>query len=874
MLIFQLNNSYADSPKIYSWFECVDEYWHVITYEVIGEEPYSKIIKDIKTNKKCSNDENVLTGLLLDDLEKLESTLECRKGTWYIVTYNVSDAVWEDTGNPPKEVSAIDTGEPCDVADPSVHITGTIGKVFLVKQVCVNKQWHVVTLDFTNPSQPIKISDVNTNQDCDSTTAQGENKIITELECINEYYYLHDYIIYPDGLKKSIGNLKTTGVKCVEPPFRPDLMSLEIGMTDTHDPTFDPNDGSVSIPGWIKSNADWWSQGLISDREFAAGLGFMVQSGIIQVDDVVVDSEGSIAISDNLSIPTWIRTNAGWWASSAISDDDFKSGIQYMIKEQIISFKERPQLIVSTSKAFVAPNVSPENTQLIFETATQNVVSMTYLQKIKSAEHEMIKNSYDVSINDYSKKKDQASMNIMINLGNAEKIAKNNSDLALQIQKRAVQLAEEAKSAAITSGLNAWDLEAAVVDQQLEIDSMNSNFKTDSEIKSAYNNAQQSQRRAENGLQNIMSSAISSSSYFQQLPTQKQNSIFSEVANTGYSDFVLVPNPCYFQSNSINLFANFLLGLTLPNAYGQQSDDPCPKDTSPKNNKSEYHVYYFGNFIAFDSNGNYLDPGTAPSLSQEFLDFIEATQQPDNGIESVIPELGGSIVGAGFGLFLDPEIVEGYDLLDEQVNLKTGQTEGYSSTDRCGMCGEFGFDPNSPRCKYCGDEFAPYVKDNTCSLCEGEIGDDDVCPDCGTNWGWGPEMEVVTDPDGTEITTFPDGTIITTFPDGAKTTTFPDGAKTTTFPDGTKTATYPDGSETATYPDGSETARYPDGTYTVTGPDGTRLTTLYPDGTYTITSPDGTKTTTSPDGTKIATSPDGTKATTYPNGTITITFPD
>ena len=37
------------------------------------------------------------------------------------------------------------------------------------------------------------------------------------------------------------------------------------------------------IPAWIKNNADWWSQGLISDDDFIKGIQFMVENGIITV---------------------------------------------------------------------------------------------------------------------------------------------------------------------------------------------------------------------------------------------------------------------------------------------------------------------------------------------------------------------------------------------------------------------------------------------------------------------------------------------------------------------------------------------------------------------------------------------------------------
>jgi len=39
---------------------------------------------------------------------------------------------------------------------------------------------------------------------------------------------------------------------------------------------------------------------------------------------------------DEISIPVWIKNNAGWWADGQIDDNSFVSGIQYLIKVGII----------------------------------------------------------------------------------------------------------------------------------------------------------------------------------------------------------------------------------------------------------------------------------------------------------------------------------------------------------------------------------------------------------------------------------------------------------------------------------------------------------------------------------------------------------
>ncbi len=38
-----------------------------------------------------------------------------------------------------------------------------------------------------------------------------------------------------------------------------------------------------TIPAWVKNNADWWAQGLITDGDFVKGIQYLVEQGIIEV---------------------------------------------------------------------------------------------------------------------------------------------------------------------------------------------------------------------------------------------------------------------------------------------------------------------------------------------------------------------------------------------------------------------------------------------------------------------------------------------------------------------------------------------------------------------------------------------------------------
>ena len=86
------------------------------------------------------------------------------------------------------------------------------------------------------------------------------------------------------------------------------------------------------VPEWIKNNAEWWSEGQIGDSDFVGGIQFMIKEKIINIPDL--PEQASATAEEH--VPDWIRNNAGWWADGLISDDDFVSGIKYLVEQGII----------------------------------------------------------------------------------------------------------------------------------------------------------------------------------------------------------------------------------------------------------------------------------------------------------------------------------------------------------------------------------------------------------------------------------------------------------------------------------------------------------------------------------------------------------
>jgi len=115
------------------------------------------------------------------------------------------------------------------------------------------------------------------------------------------------------------------------------ILYLIIGLS-TSPITISSSWAEESIPTWIKNNAGWWASGMITEDEFLKGIEYLINNNIISIDYTPCSAkiENQHSSSTNL-IPAWIKNNAGWWATDQIEDDDFINGIEYLIKIQIIT---------------------------------------------------------------------------------------------------------------------------------------------------------------------------------------------------------------------------------------------------------------------------------------------------------------------------------------------------------------------------------------------------------------------------------------------------------------------------------------------------------------------------------------------------------
>jgi len=87
----------------------------------------------------------------------------------------------------------------------------------------------------------------------------------------------------------------------------------------------------ISVPDWIRNNAGWWAIGEITDSDFVSGIEFMLENNIIILSNVT--SSGNASTEE---IPIWIRNNALWWSQDLISENEFVNSLKFLIQEKVI----------------------------------------------------------------------------------------------------------------------------------------------------------------------------------------------------------------------------------------------------------------------------------------------------------------------------------------------------------------------------------------------------------------------------------------------------------------------------------------------------------------------------------------------------------
>jgi hypothetical protein len=164
---------------------------------------------------------------------------------------------------------------------------------------------------------------------------EGRDKFFSTSGQVQRYWLMTG----EPGLQKFALLVRGTGPEHIVPDsatfgyvlFDIDILSGDKGSGSLETLTPVHTQPEISIPTWIKNNAGWWSEGLIPDDAFVSGIQWLISNDIMNIPPTE-QGEGS----DNV-IPGWIKNNAGWWSNGEIPDSAFVSGIQWLISNGIMN---------------------------------------------------------------------------------------------------------------------------------------------------------------------------------------------------------------------------------------------------------------------------------------------------------------------------------------------------------------------------------------------------------------------------------------------------------------------------------------------------------------------------------------------------------
>ena len=265
-----------------------------------------------------------------------------------------------------------------------------------------------------------------------------------------------------------------------------------------------PQASAQNLPDWFKSNAKWWTEGLISDAEIVNALESLIENNVLQLhqwefsDDLSdidvplhefnLESESSIDVKlsmqqesctdvpcETIQIPNYIKTSFQYWSDGLISDDDISNSLEYLIKEDIIrsdkiyAKKQFLQNQLST-KSTLDKLIPSDLTKLIFQTHKWNEAAMTSLLKLKDFESNDFKDASQKAWNDYGNNKNSETLIKASTLEESEKRTEIETKQVLKSLNKVKEFSKNALSDAKNSGNSVLDLEDSVYDAIMIID--------------------------------------------------------------------------------------------------------------------------------------------------------------------------------------------------------------------------------------------------------------------------------------------------------------------------------------------------------------------------------------------------------------------
>jgi len=121
------------------------------------------------------------------------------------------------------------------------------------------------------------------------------------------------------------------------------------------------------VPSWIKNNAGWWASDQIPDSAFLQGIQFLIKEGIM----IIPFAETSES-PQSQEVPDWIKNTAGWWAEDKISETEFVNAIKFLVTHGIIVVNYNLSCVNGLSEIFDDSSMTIKHTCALHESSVHS----------------------------------------------------------------------------------------------------------------------------------------------------------------------------------------------------------------------------------------------------------------------------------------------------------------------------------------------------------------------------------------------------------------------------------------------------------------------------------------------------------------------
>ena len=106
----------------------------------------------------------------------------------------------------------------------------------------------------------------------------------------------------------------------------------------------------TNIPSWFKTNAKWWNEDKISDRDIINAIENLWKRGIIKLDSTKIKNGTTLPETrlflppnkDGASIPSYVKNTFVSWEEGVFSDSDVANTIKFLVEANIITSTSSP----------------------------------------------------------------------------------------------------------------------------------------------------------------------------------------------------------------------------------------------------------------------------------------------------------------------------------------------------------------------------------------------------------------------------------------------------------------------------------------------------------------------------------------------------